>query len=465
MKKLLIGVVVILLLILSYYYEDISKTLNTANGFSAKNLCSAHYNSGYQFDDVMEQALLPVNPAFSLVSYEHDESSKTIHTSVAGLFSRQAQYRPGLGCTLLGVEQEVLTGQITPVAQTVKSSSIPWPEGAGPVVKRDNLDYSVINKAIDDAFAEPYPEGRRNTKAVLVIHQGELIAERYAAPISRQTPSLSWSMAKSVTNLLLGTLVHKGKLDIDKPAPVSDWQDENDPRSALTTDILLRMSSGLSFNETYGINTDVSHMLSNVTSASNYAMSMPLAHEPDTHWSYSSGTTNILARILFDTIGGDLQDQYDYAQSALFGPLGLDQAIMETDGSNVFIGSSYFYTTPGDWARLGQFVLQDGVWKGERLLPEGWVDYSSTPTPVAPKREYGAQFWLNAKPPTDDLKSVWPSLPHDIFYMGGYQGQFVIISPSLGLVVVRLGYTSPGTDKGIEKLVAGIIKGISSGQN
>ena len=457
-KKLLLLILIALLSVFGYFYTDISKTLNTAAGFSAKNLCSGHFNSGYPLDQLMTEALVPVNPGFSYVSYEKDETQPAIRTSIFGLKPRVAIYRPGMGCTLLGVGQESLSGSISRPPKPAPDAQVPWPVGSAIAEQQSYIDYEQLNQAIAEAFIEP-ATGLRQTKAVVVIHKGQLVAEQYAAPITATTPSLSWSMAKSVTNLLIGTLVQRNKIDINQPAPIALWQ--QDERAAITTDHLLRMSSGLAFNETYGINTDVTFMLSNATSASDYAIDVPLAYPVDTHWAYSSGTTNILSRIVFDTIGGTLQDKYDYADDALFSPIGLQSATMETDGNNVFIGSSYFYATPHDWARLGQLVLQDGQWNGERLLPEGWIDYSVKPTPTALNREYGAQFWLNSKPTNDHWRSPWPSAPNDAYHMGGYQGQFVIVIPSKELVVVRLGYTAPGSDEGIDNLLAGVLNALN----
>ena len=457
-KKILLLILIVLISVFGYFYSDISKTLNTATGFSAKNLCSGHFNSGYPLEQLMREALVPVNPGFSFVSYEKDETEQAIRTNIFGLKPRVAIYRPGMGCSLLGVGQETLSGTINRPEKPMPDSQIAWPLGSAIAEQQSYVNYEQLSRTIDEAFREP-DTGLRQTKAVVVIHKGQLLAEQYAEPITATTPSLSWSMAKSVTNLLIGTLVQRNRIDIKQPAPIALWQ--QDERAAITTDHLLRMSSGLAFNETYGINTDVTFMLSNAISASDYAIDVPLAYPVDTHWAYSSGTSNILSRIVFDTIGGTLQDKYDYADEALFYPIGLQSAIMETDGNNVFIGSSYFYATPHDWARLGQLVLQDGVWNGERLLPEGWIDYSVKPTPTAPNREYGAQFWLNSEPTNDYWRSPWPSAPHDAFHMGGYQGQFVIVIPSKELVVVRLGYTAPGTDEGIDTLLAGVLKAIN----
>lgn len=459
-KKMLLLVVVAILFVFGYYYSTISTILNTATGFAAKNLCSGHYNSGYALDDLVEIALIPANPAFEYVSYVHNKEQRVIETSLLGLKKRKAQFRDGMGCSLMGVGQEQLRGSLVPPLPPELDTDLPWPDGLAAATPKDYIDYGTLENAIDDAFRESSDGGLRHTKAVVVIHNGELIAEQYAAPITRTTPSLSWSMAKSITNLLAGTLVERDQLDIMAPAPIDAWK--ADDRSKITTDMLLRMSSGLAFNETYGINTDVTTMLSNAISASDYAIAMPLAYPVDSHWAYSSGTSNIVARIVFDAIGGDLQAKYDYANEALFAPLKLQQALMETDGSNVFIGSSYFYATPLDWAKLGQLTLQDGVWNGQRLLPEGWVEYSHTPTSAAPNREYGAHFWLNAEPQNDRWNPPWPDAPFDAYFMSGYQGQFVIIIPSKELVVVRLGYSHPGTDEGINELLAGIIAAIDS---
>jgi CubicO group peptidase (beta-lactamase class C family) len=458
--KVLLVIAVLVAAPYLYYYEEIALTANTGTGFAAKNLCSGYHNSGYTFDELKSQALVPINPLFKYISYAYDPEARIVTTSVAGFFKREARYRPGLGCTLLGIGQAELTGSITP-ASSSPETDLPWPDGNGTPVQKPGIDYTKLKAVINEAFSEPYTDVKRQTKAVLVVHEGNLIAEQYAAPIDKNTLSLSWSMAKSVTNLMVGSLVLRDKLSINDPAPFQSWQGEDDARSAITIDTMLRMSTGLAFNETYGINTDVTYMLSNAVSASDFAMDMPLIHDVDSHWSYASGTSNMLARIVFDTIGGSMQDKYDYFQSALFGPLGMHSATFETDGSNVFVGSSYFYATPRDWAKLGQLMLQDGVWQGERLLPEGWVKYSTTPTPAAAKADYGAHFWLNGQAQGSDKPSVWPELPNDIYFMSGYQGQYVVIVPGDNLVIVRLGYSYPGTDKGMQALISGVIQAIN----
>jgi CubicO group peptidase (beta-lactamase class C family) len=174
-----------------------------------------------------------------------------------------------------------------------------------------------------------------------------------------------------------------------------------------------------------------------------FAANKPLAHPPGSHWSYSSGTTNLIAwlhRRTFDELG----DYLAFPRRRLFDPLGMASALIEPDASGTFVGSSYMYATPRDWARLGLLYLRDGVWNGTRLLPAGWVDYSLTPAPAAPKGEYGAQIWLNRGTGTDGADRPHPELPRDMFYLSGFEGQNVVVVPSADLIVVRLGLTRSG---------------------
>jgi len=293
-----------------------------------------------------------------------------------------------------------------------------------------------------------------------VIRDGELVAERYAPGVGPETLLLSWSMAKSVTMALVGALVHDGRLTPAAPAPVPEWRHAGDPRAAITLDTLLRQSSGLAFDETYGATNDVSRMLFTQPDAGAYAAAMPLAFPPDTHWSYSSGTSNIIGRIVRDAFGGDLATMVDYANTELFDPAGMTSAFFEPDASGSFIGSSFAYMTARDWARFGELFRRDGVWDGRRLLPEGWVRYATTPTPAAPRGEYGAHWWLNAGPPGDPAARPWPAIPAEVYAARGHSGQWVAVVPSARLVVVRLGLTVPDEEPidGTEALIADLVR-------
>jgi CubicO group peptidase (beta-lactamase class C family) len=326
----------------------------------------------------------------------------------------------------------------------------------------------------------------------VVAKDGRLIAERYALGVSADAPLLSWSMAKSVIMALVGTLVLEGRLDVAAPAPVPEWRGPGgpraewrgagdprgaitrdprgaitrdprgaitrDPRGAITLDQLLRQSSGLAFDETYGAVNDVSRMLFTRPDTGAFAAAFPLAHAPGTVWSYSSGTSNVVARIVRDAFGGDSAAMVRHARERLFDPAGMTSAVFELDASGSFIGSSFAYMTARDWARFAELFRNDGVWQGRRLLPEGWARYATTPTPAAPRGEYGAHWWLNAGAPGAHQRRDWPLVPPDLYAARGHSGQRVVVVPSAGLVVVRLGLTVPDEDDdGTQELVAELL--------
>jgi CubicO group peptidase (beta-lactamase class C family) len=191
-----------------------------------------------------------------------------------------------------------------------------------------------------------------------------------------------------------------------------------------------------------------------------FAAGQPLEIPPDQKWQYSSGTTNILAKIIRLRLEAAGQRSLDFIRRELFDRLGMTSAVFEPDPSGTFVGSSYLFATPRDWARFGQLYLQDGVWQGQRILPEGWVTYSSTPTPLAPQGQYGAHFWLNAGSRSNPADRLWPRLPIDAFFADGYQGQRVVIIPSRKLVVVRFGLTPNPADMKLETLLVDVLKAL-----
>jgi len=275
-------------------------------------------------------------------------------------------------------------------------------------------------------------------------------------------PLLGWSMSKSVTNALVGILVRKGKLDIHKPAPVPEWQRKDDPRKRITLDQLLRMSSGLEFEEIYAPLYDATYMLYGSCDFAAYAANKPLKTDPDNEWYYSSGTANIIARIVRQTIEKDYEYYYSFIYEELFDKIGMYSAVMEPDSSGTFVGSSYTFATPRDWARFGLLYLQHGLWQGERILPEEWVKYTTTPTPKAPKGEYGAHFWLNAGGSPDPKDRRWPHSPQDAFGALGFQEQKVIIVPSKKLVLVRFGATTKREAWSTDEFIRNVIDALSS---
>ena len=458
---LIIGALVLTVLVsLGFFvYPSVRDAGLQGAGFVAKNVCSGHFVSGLPVSQVMAEAIAPIDDGLAGMNVEVDDTAETVDVNVRGLFNRRAVRVPGAGCTLLAPGVDIPQWTIAPLTPPVATTQ-PWPLGDGPINRTMiGVDYDALSGAIEDAFVDVNPELPRNSMAIAVIWRGTLLAERYDDGIDQHTPLLSWSMAKSVTNAQFGVLYGQEALNLFGVADVPEWQGEDDPRSEIIIDEMLRMSSGLAFNETYAVGTDVTRMLSQEVSAAAFAASMPLAYEPGEHWSYSSGTSNILSRLIRQTVGGATQDHYAFAQRELFWPLHAYSFQLEADPSGSFIGSSYMYATARDWARLGQLFLQDGVWEGQQLLPRGWVDYSRTPTPNNPRRSYGAHFWLNAAP-TDGSDPVWPAAPRDTYYMSGFQGQYVLIIPSQDLVIVRLGFATDPNDGGMDELIAGIIQSL-----
>jgi CubicO group peptidase (beta-lactamase class C family) len=437
------------ILLLWFHRDYVEQVAHEGSGFSAKYLCSGVFVSGFDPETMLHEAVIPASPILNWIGYNVDYRTRTVTADILGHYPRQAVFREQLGCTLLPLQGRIVEPE-KPLINTTSEAALPrWSDSDAA-----RFDTTLIQQALDRAFAEDSLLGSKHTKAVVVLHQGKLLAERFAPGIDGTTPLMGWSMSKSVTNLLIGILVQQGNLALGAPVPVVEWQ--GDERRNITLNHLLRMNSGLQFEEEYGRNSDVARMLTFETNTGAFAASKPLDHPVGTHWDYSSGTSNILARTVFQQAGNQLGRSWQFMHDTLFAPLGIGSAHFEPDASGIFVGSSYLHLSPYDWARLGQFCLQDGIWNGQRLLPEGWMRYSTTPTEQDPKRKFGAHFWLN---PTNDAPP-WPDLPNDAYAMKGYQGQRVMMVPSTQLVVVRHGFTPSPTPAGMNELVRDLIRAV-----
>ncbi|WNJ18940.1 serine hydrolase [Pontibacter sp. G13] len=435
MFRYLLALLVVVVIGAGLYLNHI---LPVASSYSAKIMCSCVFVGDRNPEEVQVQELANLFYTQSEVNRE----AKTVTSSVYGLKKRTAIYREGLGCTLVsGMNEETLSSQSYQNPQIPKPDSLAfWPMGDLDTTSSIlGVDSVLLAAAMDHVMAEQNPELPKWTRAALVVYRGKIIAERYADGYDAQSKLMGWSMTKSVTNAFIGLLVKDGKLDIMEPAPVPEWSDPADPRHAITTDQLLRMSSGLEFDENYGTRADATEMLFLQPDAGTYAVNKPLIHEPGTFWDYSSGTTNILARMVKDQFP-DRDAYMEYVYSRLFRPLGMYTTTIEPDASGTFVGSSYMYASARDWARFGLLYLQDGQFNGQQILPEGWTTYSGTRTPTAPHGEYSAQFWNNATSPTGEItRRYWPEVPEDAYYCSGFEGQNVVIIPSRDVVIVRLG--------------------------
>jgi CubicO group peptidase (beta-lactamase class C family) len=329
---------------------------------------------------------------------------------------------------------------------------VAWPTRRWePARLASEVDRGAVERALERALAEPGSraagEPTGETYALLAVHRGRLVAERYAAGHGPETPLPSWSVAKSITHALVGIALRSGKLDPGAPAPVAAWQEAGDPRRAITLEHLLRMCDGLDFVEDY-VDAGVSHVIEMLFGAGRddvaaYAAARPLAHAPGRVFSYSSGTTNLIARMVGDAVGGGRAAMESFMRRELFDRIGMQSADPRFDAAGTFIGSSFVFATPRDFARFGLLYLRDGVWEGERVLPAGWVDHARTPTAVS-LGEYGAHWWL-----AQDGSGR--------FSANGYRGQYVVVDPARDLVVVRLGGSAPEQRPAVLRLLAELV--------
>lgn len=460
--KIFISVfLVILLLAVWYFGRNFLHIAYIGAGYKAKLLCSSVFVADRDPVDVLREELS--DPRLKIIQHQIDfETKRVIATAPLGLVKRTAYYRPGLGATLdLSPKDLSLT---LPEAQPPEAYwSTHWPQGD--LVDLSHLpkeiDRALMDQAISDAFAEPDSQHLRRTRALIVVYQGQIIAERYAEGFTPRTRMLGWSMTKSVMNALIGILVGQGKLSIEQFALVPEWQSADDPRRAIQLDHLLHMTSGLEFDERYSsLFSDVVMMLYREKDVSKFAINKPVIHAPGSYWDYSSGTTNILSRIIRQTFAGDDRAYLEFPAKMLFHRIGMYSALIEPDAAGNLVGSSYMYATARDWARFGLLYLQDGIWEGQRILPEGWVQYSVKPLELAPNGKYGAHWWVghHCLPIYDPTLAA--SLPQDLFSARGHNDQYVTIIPSKQLVIVRLGYTEQNNVWNQAELVARILKAI-----
>jgi len=461
-KKRTLGALGVLLLLLIIAFTYVITTIGpVATGYTAKMVASGVFVMGQTPTEAWRD--FPDNPIKSLLKFKINDEQKIVTASLAGFAKRKAFFREGYGVTLIPRK-----GKLTPLPEIPappkpeNATALPWPVGEHVDLHAipNEINPALLQRAVENAFTETDPDNPKRTRAVVIVYRGRIIAERYAPGYDRHTKFLGWSMTKSVINTLIGILVQQKNLDIYEPAFVPEWQEPGDPRQAITVDQLLRMSSGLHFVEEYELQYGVTKMLYDTRNMAAFAASEKLIAEPDNVWYYSSGTANILSRLILHHLDNSLEKYHRFYREKLFQPLNMRSVLFEPDATGVLVGSSFMFATARDWARFGQLYLQDGVWNGERILPEGWVAYSVTPTPKAPQGKYGAHFWLNAGQPRHSDNREYPNLPDDLFYANGHDGQRVIIIPSYDLVIVRLGLSRNRNAWDLDELVADVLKAI-----
>ncbi|RNC90056.1 MAG: class C beta-lactamase-related serine hydrolase [Allomuricauda sp.] len=418
LKRILLLLLIIIALVVYFNYSK----LNIISGYSSKYMASQVFIAERQPDAVVQEDL-----KFPLIELaETNTNSASASATVYGLMERKAIDRQELGCVLVNADYVEGTPYLQPKRDRT-TIQLPYPYGHLPA--KDTLFPEIDAQKFNKAVALPFANNDiQKTRTLLVLYKGHLVHEYYAEGFDKDTPILGWSMTKSVLATLYGILQHQKKLDVNWPAPIADWKD--DERKDITLNHLLRMQSGLEWDEDYASISDVTRMLFLDMDMTKAQKEKKAIAKPIEIWNYSSGTTNLLSGILRQQFRTH-QAYLDFPYSALIDKIGMHSMLLEADLAGNFVGSSYGWASTRDWARYGQLHLDKGSWNGEQLFAPEWIEYITELTPGS-NGTYGAHFWLNAE-------GKYPDVPKDLFSCNGYQGQYVFMIPSKDLVVVRTG--------------------------
>ena len=418
LKRLLLLCICFVLIAVIYNYPK----LNIIAGYSAKNMNSSVFLAGrtVPFTDSTDNNFSPIN----LGSDKINKSLKTSSASVFGLLTRTAIYREGLGSVLIVDDYNEKTKPLTP-KRTKPDNLTPFPFGNAD--QKDSIlssvNYEKLSKTVDQLFTN-----NTKTRAVLVLHKNQIIAEKYDTGFTKNSRILGWSMTKSIMSTVFGIMQTQEKINVNQHVNIYDWS--NDDRRSITYNNLLQMNSGLEWDENYNEISDVTKMLFLEKDMTKIQAEKPLVGKPNETWNYSSGTSNLISGLIRSKFKNH-QEYLDYWYAEFIDKIGMNSMVIETDMTGNYVGSSYAWATPRDWAKFGLLYVNKGNWNGEQLFDASWVDYITTPTNGS-DGTYGGHFWLNAE-------GQFPDVPKNMFFADGYQGQFVFVFPDQDIVVVRMG--------------------------
>ncbi|PQA89283.1 serine hydrolase [Marinicaulis flavus] len=412
--------------------------LSLVAGYKAAFTCSAHFNAGRSVEQIAGDELHRIYPGYreamaALPDAVIDEDAKTVSVSYEG-GARIAAWRPYLGCAQLPTMASMDVADDLPVI------AAKW-DRAEPEPLAENLsDDPALFETVDAAFDRAtYGEGTETT-AILVVKDGAIVAEQYREGFDAQTPQRTWSVAKSIAATVIGAAVEEGIITTDEPAGLEAWSSPGDPRGAITLENLLHMSSGLTSSAAGNRTDDIYFGGGRVV---DHAITNRLVAEPGTRWRYANNDTMTAMRALHERMKND-KKFLEYPFKKVLNPLGMNHTFLETDWNGDFVMSSQVWTTARDLARIGLLYLGDGVWEGERILPEGWADYVASPAPAQPPATrddgsqipgYGAQFWLFGER---------HGLPEGSYAAMGNRGQYLMITPAENILIVRRGFDDGG---------------------
>lgn len=440
--RLVIPVIIVLLVFIKVSPPEL---LKVGDSYAAKIACSNVFLADRDANKVLaDDVQAPGNPILKAVMLDVDKAKGTVTARLLGYAApRMSIYRPGYGCTSIADDATSLPA-LPPVPATTKlDAKAEWPAG--------NHAGTDFVPALSGILSDVGLQGP-GMRAIVVVQHGKIIAETYGAGFDDKTPLIGWSMSKTVNAILLGRAMEKGLLKVDDSNLFPEWQ--NDDRKAITLADMTAMQNGLAFNEDYGDVSDVTRMLYLEADSAGFTISKPLDAKPGTKFNYSTGTAVAISRYWMNKMP-DANTAYAFPRQELFNPLGMESAVMEVDEKGTFAGGSYVYADARDWARIGQFLLQDGVWNGQRLLPDGFVKLMRTASSASNGQYTQMQTWLMG--PGEQPNSSFGA-PDDTFWLQGHDGQTVAVVPSRDLVVVRMGLTPSRLGYRPQNLLAAIAK-------
>ncbi|SOC85112.1 hypothetical protein SAMN05421890_3605 [Ensifer adhaerens] len=402
--------------------------LQVGDSYAAKIACSNVFLAGRDPQKVLaDDVQAPGNPILKAVMLDVDKEKGKVTARLLGYAApRSSVYRPGYGCTNMADEAIAPTALPAPPQPTSPDANAEWPVGnhAGA-----NFDPALSGILADDTLRGP------GMRAIVVVHHGRIVAESYGPGFDDKTPLIGWSMTKTVNAILTGRAALMGLLSVDDKNLFPEWA--KDERKEISLKSIAGMESGLAFNEDYGDVSDVTRMLYLQPDMAKFTISQPLVAKPDSQFNYSTGASVVMARYWMNKMP-DKATALAFPRKELFNPLGMQSAVLELDQTDTFAASSYLYASARDWARIGQFLLQDGVWDGTRLVSEDFMKMMRTANSTSNGVYTQMQTWLTG--PGEEPNASFGA-PADTFWLQGHDGQTVAIVPSRDLVVVRMGLT------------------------
>lgn len=438
--------------------QDATYQRESRAAIGAHHLCSGLWVVGRVTkrtpEQILAQDIQPFrdfswDPAFT---FSVDNTRHAVTVRGSGIAPRTAVYNGDQGCTILPRGESAVHFKPVAVKPNLPDAATqPWPMGDADALAAPNAG---VDAALDWAFQQT----AHNTRAVVVVHRGKIVGERYAAGWTKDTPQISWSAGKSITAALVGIVVQRGQLTIDQPAPIKEWQaSKEDPRRAIRVSDLLRMSSGLDFAN-LGLNGPESFTRENKhmriyfdgLNVFEHAVNQPQELKPNTQWRYRNSDPLTLGRIVKEAVESRGVDYLTFPQRALFDKIGARNFVLETDAWGNFIMTGFDYGAARDWARFGLLHLWKGRFNGEQILPADWLDVVSTPAPADKARGYGGLWWLNRG-------GQWKGVPEDAIRASGHMGQYTMVIPSRDAVIVRLGPSPRGSDAYFTELASRVL--------